>query len=159
SIPIDGGQRFRRSRPLLSVVGSVIRSGGGVCVKGGHLGGGFAHRLSFQREPVGVVDKAVEDGVGKGWVADRDVPGVDRELACDEGGGAAVAVVHDLEEVAAVLRREGGQAPIVENEELDAGEILEEPGMPAVAAGKRQSLEQPRHALVENRTAVAARLV
>jgi len=94
-----------------------------------------------------------------GRVADGGVPGVDRELAGDDGGGAAVAVVHDLEEVAAVLGRKRCQAPIVENEELDAGEILEETGMPSVAAGECQSLEQPRHALVENGAAVAARLV
>jgi hypothetical protein len=77
-IPIDGGQGFRRSRPVLSVVGGVIKSGGGAGVKRGHFGGGFAHGVSLQGEPVGVVNEAIENGVGERRVADGGVPGVDR---------------------------------------------------------------------------------
>ena len=56
----------------------------------------------------------------------------------------------------AVKRRE---APVVEDEQLDAGEALEQAGMASVAAGERQRLEQPRHALVEDGAVVAAGLV
>jgi hypothetical protein len=42
---------------------------------------------------VGVVDQAVEDGVGVGGIADQRVPLIDGELAGDDGGVAAVAVL------------------------------------------------------------------
>ena len=40
---------------------------------------------------MGVVDEAVEDGVGIGWVADDLVPFVDRDLAGQDGRAAAVS--------------------------------------------------------------------
>jgi len=43
---------------MLSVVGIVIKSGGGARVKRGGLGGGFAHGVSLQGEPVGVVTRS-----------------------------------------------------------------------------------------------------
>ena len=95
---------------------------------------------------MGVVDEAIEDGVGEGRITDCGVPGVDRQLAGDDGRGAAMSVIHDLEEIAPLLGCKGREAPIVEDEELDAGEVLEETGMPSVTAGERQGLEQPWHA-------------
>ena len=47
---------------------------------------GFSHRLSLQADLVGVVDEAVEDGVGQGGIADVLVPVFDGQLAGDEGG-------------------------------------------------------------------------
>ena len=52
---------------------------------------------------MGRVDEAVEDGVGDGRVGDHIVPAVDWQLAGDDGAGAAVAVVDDLQDVAALL--------------------------------------------------------
>jgi hypothetical protein len=48
--------------------------------------------------------EAVEDGVCEGGVADGFVPPVDGELACHDGGGAAVAVLEDFQQV---TRRSG----------------------------------------------------
>ena len=84
---------------------------------------------------------------------------LDRQLAGDDGRGAAVAVVHDLEQIAPLLGRQGSEAPVVEDQELDPGEGLEEAGVPSVAAGEREGLEQPRHAMVEDGAVVAAGLV
>jgi hypothetical protein len=50
---------------------------------------------------MGVVDEAVEDGVGIGRVADHLVPFVDGDLAGENGRAAAVAFFEDLVEVAA----------------------------------------------------------
>jgi hypothetical protein len=47
---------------------------------------------------VGGVDDASEDRVGDGRIADQVVPAVDRDLAGDDGGAAAVALLDDLEE-------------------------------------------------------------
>ncbi len=46
---------------------------------------------------MGVVNKAIEDGIGKGRITDSGVAGVDRQLAGDDGRGAAVSVIHDLD--------------------------------------------------------------
>jgi hypothetical protein len=53
------------------------------------------------------VDEAVEDSVSDRRVGDHVVPFLDRQLAGDDGAGAAVAVVDDLEDVAALLGRHG----------------------------------------------------
>jgi hypothetical protein len=41
---------------------------------------------------MGVMNEAVEDGVGIGWITDDIVPAVDGKLACDDGGAAAIAL-------------------------------------------------------------------
>lgn len=51
------------------------------------------HRISFQVEPVGVVDQPVQDGVGEGGSVQIEVPLLDRQLAGDEhrkGPGSGV---------------------------------------------------------------------
>jgi hypothetical protein len=45
---------------------------------------------------VSVVEDAVEDGVGEGGIAEVVVPAVDGDLAGDEDGAVAIAVLHDL---------------------------------------------------------------
>ena len=45
----------------------------------------FSHGVSVELDAIGVVDEAVEDGVGEGGFIDNIVPGIDRKLACDEG--------------------------------------------------------------------------
>ena len=72
---------------------------------------------------------------------------------------AAVAIVDDLEEVAPLIGRQIGEAPVVEDEEFDAGDGLEQASMAAVAACQRQRIEQPRHAMIEHRAIVSAGLV
>lgn len=52
---------------------------------------------------MGVVEDAVADGVGYGGVADVVVPLGSRDLAGEDGGAGAVAVLDDLEEVATLL--------------------------------------------------------
>jgi hypothetical protein len=106
-----------------------------------------------------VVDEAVEDGVGDGGVGDDLVPVIDRDLAGDDGRSALMAVVDDFEEIAPLLAGERGEAPIVEDEQIDAGQGLEEPGITSIAAGERESLEQPRETMIEDGSVVAAGLV
>ena len=60
---------------------------------------------------MGVVNEAVEDGVAEGGVADHVVPVLQGELAGDEGGAPAVAVVEDLQEIAALGVVQGGAMP------------------------------------------------
>jgi hypothetical protein len=89
---------------------------------------------------VGVVDQAVEDSVGIGGVADQCVPLIDRELAGDDGGAVAVAVLEDLQEVVAGRGVERLEAPVVEDEEIDATERAQEAG----GGGRRRAPEPDR---------------
>src|SRR3954469_10751146 len=95
----------------------------------------------------------------KSWVADQGMPAVHRDLAGDQGGAAAVAVFDDFEHVVALLGAERFEAPIVEDQQLDAAEGAHQPGIAAVATGQREIDEQLGDALIEYRAVVAARLV
>ena len=70
-----------------------------------------------------------------------------------------MTILHDLEEIAAALGGHWRQSPIIEDEKVDAGKAPEQPFVAAVTAGKRQGVKQPRQALIEDGTVVAARLV
>lgn len=59
------------------------------------------HGSSFQGDTVCVVDQAVQDGIGKGGVADDLMPGIEGKLTRHEGTPAAVSILEDLEEVTA----------------------------------------------------------
>ena len=108
---------------------------------------------------MGVVDEPIEDGVGDGRVGDDLVPVVDRQLAGHDGRTAIVPVVDDLQEVATLILRQGGEPPIVEDQDLDSCQALEQPGVTAVAACQRQGIKQSRNALIGHGAIVAASLV
>jgi hypothetical protein len=91
---------------------------------------------------VGVVDKAIEDGIGEGGVSDGFVPVLDGELAGDEGGLAAGPVLDDLEEIAAFDLRERDETEVVQDEEPGLLETVEEARPGAIGAGESQFLEE-----------------
>ena len=90
---------------------------------------------------MGVVNEAVEDCIGVGWIADHRVPVLDGELAGDDGGTTPVAVLENLEQIVAGLGVERLQSPVVEDEELDAAERADDPRVATVASGERQLAE------------------
>jgi hypothetical protein len=108
---------------------------------------------------VGVVDEAIEDGVGDGRAADDFAPLLDRNLASDDRRSALVTVFEDFEEIALLRLGEDGEPPIVQDQELDARKVLEQPTVTAVAAGERERLEETRNAVIENAFAVPTCLV
>jgi hypothetical protein len=93
------------------------------------------------------------------WFGDDLVPVLDRDLAGDDGRSALVAIIDDFEQIAALLAGERSEAPVVEDEQIDPRQHLEEPGIASVAAGERQSFEQPWQPMVEDATIVATGLV
>ena len=103
----DAGHLVRRALVSASSSGQLAL----LVVKLLTLGGGLAEALALEGEPVGVVDQAIEDGVGDGGIADDLVPVLDRQLAGHDGGAAAVPILHDLQEVAALLGEHRGEAP------------------------------------------------
>ena len=108
---------------------------------------------------MGVVNEAVEDGVGAGRIADDLAPLLDRNLAGDDRRSALMAVLQDFEEIALFGLCERRQAPVVEDQELDARETLEQAAIAAVAASERQRLEQARNPMVNHASAIPAGLL
>jgi hypothetical protein len=82
---------------------------------------------------VGVVDQAVEDGIGDGGIADDLVPAIDRDLAGDDDRAGLVAVLDDFQEVAALLGVEWLRPPVVEDQQVEAGQGAQRPGIAAVS--------------------------
>ncbi|MCS3730865.1 hypothetical protein FHR88_005945 [Bradyrhizobium betae] len=105
------------------------------------------------------MNETIQDGVAQGGVADNVVPMFDGDLAGDDGRGATVAIIEDLQQVAPFGRIENRQTPIIENEELNAPEGFEHAAIAAVAPSQGEGLEQARDAMILDRTIVAARLV
>ena len=101
----------------------------------------------------------IENGVGVGRTADDLVPFVDRHLAGQDGRAATVAFFEDFVEVAAGAGIERIKSPIIEDEELSAGQGSHDAGMAAIAAGQREIGEQLGDTLIKDRSVVAARLV
>ena len=64
---------------------------------------------------MGVVHEPVEDGVGDGWVGDHLVPVLYIHLARDDRAATAMPIVEDFEEIAALIWRQVGEAPVVED--------------------------------------------
>ena len=122
-------------------------------------GGPAAHGLALELDAMGVVDEAVEDGVAQGGIGNPLMPGGYGELAGDDGGGSAMPIIDDFQQVAPLLGRQWGQAPVVKNEQLDPGQPLQHAGVAPVTAGQAERLQQPRQAVVEHAAAVAAGLV
>ena len=92
----------------------------------------FSHAFSGKFEPVGVMNETIEDGIGQGWVADGLVPVLDWQLACDDRGGAAMAVFEDFQQVTTFRGCEDGEAPIVDDQHIHAGDGFEDASMAAI---------------------------
>ena len=108
---------------------------------------------------MGVVDDAVEDSVGDAWLADDVVPSVDRDLAGNEGGCLTVALLDDLQQVAALVDAERLERPIVEDEQPHLAEPPHQARIATVGASEGEIGEQLGDALVEDGAVVAASLV
>src|SRR5271154_6227624 len=115
----------------------------------------LAQTVALELQAMGIVNDAIEDGVGECWLADQIVPTVDRDLAGDQGGAAAVAVLDDLEHVVALLGPERFEPPIIEDQQLDAAEGAHQSRVATITAGEREIAEHPRYALIENRAVIA----
>jgi hypothetical protein len=134
-----------------------------VFVKSGAFAGTLpqarAHARAGELQAVRVVDEPVENGVGNRRVGEHFVPVLHVDLAGDDRRTAPLPIVEDLQQIAALVRRDVSEPPVVEDQQRRAGDGLEQPCVPAVAARQRQRVEQPWHTVVENRAIVPARLV
>ena len=97
---------------------------------------------------------AVEDGVGEGRIVEVGVPMFDRQLTGDQSGFAGSAIVEQFEQVVAFGLADRCEPPIVEDQEIGAGELLAA-AEAAVTVGDTQFFEQAAEASVEDGEALA----
>ena len=94
------------------------------------------------------MNQPVEDGVGQGGVADGGVPMLNRKLAGDDGRAAAVAVVEHFQQVAPVRVVEHRQPPIINDEDVYLGQLLEQFQVAPVGTPDAELIEQARQPYV-----------
>ena len=68
----------------------------------------------------------------------------------DQSGFALIAFLDNLEEVEALLIGERMRSEVVENEQLNADELVDDAGKGAIEAGEREILEHARHPYIEH---------
>ena len=59
----------------------------------------LSHGSSFELNSVSIVNQAVHNGIGDGWIPDMVMPVFDGELARNKGRGIAVAVFNDFQKI------------------------------------------------------------
>ncbi len=99
---------------------------------------------------MGVAQDTITDGISGGWIAEMVVPLRGGQLRGDHGRAQAVAVVHDLVEVAAFGSTDLGEAPVVEDEHVRLGQASQEASVASIGVGEREFVEEPRDPAVEN---------
>src|ERR1700730_3495193 len=119
----------------------------------------LSHAFSGELKAMSVVNEAIQDSVAEGGVADDVVPVFDGDLAGNDGRGATVAIIKDLQKVAPFGRIENRKAPVIEDQELNPAEGFEQAAIAAVAARESKRLEQAWEAMILDRTIVATSLV
>ena len=71
---------------------------------------------------MGIVDEAVEHGVGIGGISNEQMPLVHGELAGDDRGTMTVAIFEDFQEVVTGTGVERLKPPVIEDQQIDTAE-------------------------------------
>ncbi len=103
------------------------------------------------------VHDAIEDSVGQRGIVEVGVPMFDRQLTGNQGGFAGGAIVEQFEQIIAFGLTDRCETPIVEDQEIGAGELLQAATEATVAVGDAQFFEQAAEARVEDGKALATR--
>ena len=82
---------------------------------------------------MGVVNKAIEDGVGVSGVANSRMPSRHGKLRGDDRRPAPVAVFEDFQQIVTRAGVEGLEAEVVEDQEISAAEGFQEAWMTPLA--------------------------
>jgi hypothetical protein len=77
----------------------------------------------------GIVDEAVENGVGVGRIGDHRMPILDGKLAGDDGGAPAVTLFQNLQQVVSGLGVERLQPPVVQDQQIDPPQAAADAGV------------------------------
>ncbi len=92
----------------------------------GQVGGGFSlsQTVALETDAVGVVDDTIQNGICDRGLADHVVPFDHGQLGGDQRGFSAIALLEDFQKIEALLIVEGMGAPIVQDQQLDASELV-----------------------------------
>jgi len=93
---------------------------------------------------MGVMHEAIEDGVSDSGIADALVPMINGKLSSHDGGGTAVPVLDDLQELSALWGGHRGQTEIVDHQDFGLEKFFHELWIGAVCSGDGEFLEQAR---------------
>ena len=104
------------------------------------------------------MQEAVADRIGEGRLAEIVVPLGRRQLAGDDGRTGVVAILQDLEEVATLGILDRGEPPVIDDEDIEAGELGEQADVGAVGPGQGKLVEETRGPAVASAIALCGRL-
>jgi len=93
---------------------------------------------------VGVMHQAVEDGVSDRGIADAFMPMINGKLSSHDGGGAAVPVFDDLQDLSSLWSGHRGQTEIIDHQDFSLEQFFHELWVRAVCSGDSEFLEQAR---------------
>src|SRR5512134_362921 len=82
--------------------------------------------LALEVDDLGLGEEAIEDGGGRGDVAEEGAPVLGRPVGGDHGGRLLVPANEDLEEVLGGAGPEALHAEVFDHEQVDLGETLDE---------------------------------
>src|SRR6266542_1462071 len=94
--------------------------------------------LALHEHVVGAVDQAVQDPLGHDRVGEQPIPVGRCPVAGQDHGAGLVALADQLEEVVAALGSELAQAEVVQDQQVEPGQLADPglPGVVGVAAGQ-----------------------
>src|SRR5262245_45695105 len=87
------------------------------------------------------------------------MPLADGKLAGQDGRAGAVPIVEQFEEVPAILRRQGVESPVIDEQDVDARELGEQPEVAAISASQGEFVEEPGGAPVQGAEPLATGLL
>ena len=119
----------------------------------------FTHGRPIEFDPVRMMHQPVEDGICEGWVANDVIPLLYRELTCDDGRLAAIAIIHDLHQIAPLAGGHLFRAPVVQDQNIGAHNFAEDALEAAIAPRGGQFAEEAWHPIVEGDFALPAGLM
>lgn len=105
------------------------------------------------------MDEAVEDCVGERGVWQPCVPVFKGQLACDDRGSRADAIVEHFEQIVARALVNVLQSPVIEQQDVHLYELRKPTCEAAIAVGDLQFLEQSGDAYVQHGEALSASLL
>jgi len=108
---------------------------------------------------MGVVEQSIADRVRDRRVAEIVVVAVGVELAGEDRGAVAVAVLYDLEQVTSLLGGERCKRPVIDHQHVGASEAGEKTRVCAVGPRQRQLLVEPGRSPVDRAVALSTCLL
>ena len=105
---------------------------------------------------MGVVDEAIHDCIGNGWVSDIFVPVFNRQLAGNEGGGMSVSVFNDLQKIPPFRVGHWSQSQVVDHKEMGFVKLSHDLCITSIGFGHGEVVVELRGAGIEGPVALAA---